>query len=111
MAHAYTRYMGDLSGGQILKRIAENAMNLSDGEGVAFYNFLKIQDDNKFKKMYKNQLNELPLTQSQISNIISEANIAFTLNMKIFQELNSNLIKIMLQFFINAINKFRINQN
>ena len=61
--------------------------------------------------MYKNQLNELPLTQSQISNIISEANIAFTLNMKIFQELNSNLIKIMLQFFINAINKFRINQN
>jgi heme oxygenase (biliverdin-producing, ferredoxin) len=111
VAHAYTRYMGDLSGGQILKRIAENAMNLSDGQGVAFYNFLDIQDENQFKKLYKNQLNELPLTQSQISNIISEANIAFTLNMKIFQELNSNLIKIMLQFFINTINKFRINQN
>jgi heme oxygenase (biliverdin-producing, ferredoxin) len=111
IAHAYTRYIGDLSGGQILKKIAENAMGLSNGDGVAFYNFLEIQDDSKFKKLYKNKLNELPLTQKQISDIISEANIAFTLNMKLFQELNSNFMKIMLLLFINAINKFRITQH
>jgi len=28
VAHSYTRYLGDLSGGQILKKIAEKAMNL-----------------------------------------------------------------------------------
>nr|UEQ12085.1 Heme oxygenase [Batrachospermum sp.] len=111
IAHAYTRYIGDLSGGQILKKIAENAMGLSNGDGVAFYNFFEIQDDSKFKKLYKDKLNELPLTQKQISDIISEANIAFTLNMKMFQELNSNFMKIMLLLFINAINKFRITQH
>jgi heme oxygenase (biliverdin-producing, ferredoxin) len=111
IAHAYTRYIGDLSGGQILKKIAENAMGLSNGDGVAFYNFFEIQDDSKFKKLYKDKLNELPLTQKQISDIISEANVAFTLNMKMFQELNSNFMKIMLLLFINAINKFRITQH
>nr|QHO64155.1 Heme oxygenase [Lympha mucosa] len=111
IAHAYTRYIGDLSGGQILKKIVENAMSLSDGNGVAFYNFFEIKDDNKFKRLYKDKLNDLPLTQIQMSNIISEANIAFTLNMKMFQELNSNFIKIMLLLFINAINNFRIAQH
>ena len=34
IAHAYTRYMGDLSGGQILARCARKALNLPDtGEG------------------------------------------------------------------------------
>ena len=34
IAHLYTRYLGDLSGGQILKGIAQNAMNLQDGQGM-----------------------------------------------------------------------------
>jgi len=34
VAHAYTRYMGDLSGGQILARCARRALNLPEtGEG------------------------------------------------------------------------------
>ena len=39
VAHAYTRYLGDLSGGQILKKIAQRAMNLKGNEGLAFYEF------------------------------------------------------------------------
>ncbi|NEQ14064.1 MAG: heme oxygenase, partial [Moorea sp. SIO3E2] len=35
VAHSYTRYLGDLSGGQILKKIAQRGMNLSDGQGTA----------------------------------------------------------------------------
>ena len=41
VGHHYTRYLGDLSGGQILKGIAEKAMNLK-GEGLYFYEFNKI---------------------------------------------------------------------
>ena len=37
VGHHYTRYIGDLSGGQILKNIAQKAMNLGDHDGLRFY--------------------------------------------------------------------------
>uniref|UniRef100_A0A8C1PKK7 Heme oxygenase 2a n=1 Tax=Cyprinus carpio TaxID=7962 RepID=A0A8C1PKK7_CYPCA len=38
--HAWTYYMGDLSRGQILKKVAQRALKLpSTGEGVNFYHF------------------------------------------------------------------------
>nr|YP_009745182.1 Hemeoxygenase [Halymenia maculata]QIG87192.1 Hemeoxygenase [Halymenia maculata] len=107
IAHAYTRYMGDLSGGQILKKIAKNAMQLPDTAGTAFYNFDDIPDDEAFKKEYRNALDNIPLDDEQIEQIIAEANIAFNLNMKMFQELNSNLIKIMIMFLWSTLSNFR----
>lgn len=110
VAHAYTRYMGDLSGGQILKKIAQNAMNLSNSDGTAFYDFENLQDEGNFKKIYRNQLDQIPISEEQVSDIIAEANIAFTLNMKMFKELNSNLIKIMIMLLLNAIRNLKINK-
>ena len=107
IAHAYTRYMGDLSGGQILKRIAKSAMQLSDTEGTSFYDFPDIKDDGIFKQKYRKAMDDVPLSDDQITQIIAEANIAFNLNMKIFQELNSNLIKIMVMFLVNTIANLR----
>ena len=39
IAHAYTRYMGDLSGGQSLKGIIRSALELPDEKGTSFYEF------------------------------------------------------------------------
>nr|UAD89067.1 heme oxygenase [Gracilariopsis longissima] len=107
IAHAYTRYMGDLSGGQILKRIAQTAMNLSGSDGVSFYNFKNIKDDKAFKAIYRQALDNTPINSRQISQIIAEANIAFNLNMKVFQELNSNFIKIMGMLLLSAVSSLR----
>nr|WGH12772.1 Heme oxygenase [Echinothamnion sp.] len=107
IAHSYTRYIGDLSGGQILKKIAQNAMQLPNNEGTSFYDFELINNENVFKDLYRQSLNNIPLNKKQIEQIIAEANIAFNLNMKIFQELNSNLIKIMVMLLISSINNFR----
>lgn len=107
IAHAYTRYMGDLSGGQILKKIAKSAMGLSDYHGTEFYDFHDIEDENLFKKQYRYALDSVPISNSQVSQIITEANIAFNLNMEVFQELNSNLMKIMLMLLLNTVNNFR----
>nr|QCI04029.1 Heme oxygenase [Antithamnionella ternifolia] len=107
IAHAYTRYMGDLSGGQILKKIAQNAMQLSEDKGTAFYNFNDISDEKQFKETYRNALNNVPLTEIQIQQIIAEANTSFNLNMRMFQELNSNLIKIMIMLLLSTINNLR----
>nr|YP_010170982.1 heme oxygenase [Chondria tumulosa]QSD57123.1 heme oxygenase [Chondria tumulosa] len=106
IAHSYTRYIGDLSGGQILKKIAKSAMQLPDNVGSSFYDFDLVKDEKLFKDQYRDSLNNIPLSSLQIEQIIAEANIAFNLNMKIFQELNSNLLKIMLMLFLSSVNSF-----
>nr|YP_009541745.1 heme oxygenase [Synarthrophyton chejuense]AYR05754.1 heme oxygenase [Synarthrophyton chejuense] len=107
IAHAYTRYMGDLSGGQILKNIAKNAMQLYEDEGTEFYIFRDINNDNEFKQKYREALDSISVTEHQVDSIISEANVAFNLNMKMFQELNFNIVKIMVMLLSNTIHSFR----
>src|SRR6056300_544159 len=94
VAHAYTRYLGDLSGGQILKKLAQRAMNLKGNQGLAFYDFNEIQDEQEFKQNYKKALDELPIPSEYTAKIIAEANVSFNLNMKMFQELEASFIKI-----------------
>ena len=89
IGHHYTRYLGDLSGGQILKGIAQKALNLKD-EGLSFYEFGKIDDAKIYKTKYRSILDELPLTESQQNSIITEANYAFRLNMYMFDTLEGN---------------------
>jgi heme oxygenase len=93
VAHLYTRYIGDLSGGQILKKIAQNAMNLSDGEGTAFYEFDQIPDEKTFKNNYRQAMDSLPIDETKADLIVDEANDAFGKNMIMFKELEGNLIK------------------
>ncbi len=103
VAHAYTRYIGDLSGGQILKNIARRAMGLVDGQGTAFYDFEAIKHEGKFKQEYRKQLNSLPIDQETASRIVEEANYAFKLNMDIFKELEGNWILSMLRLTWNSL--------
>ncbi len=92
VGHHYTRYIGDLSGGQILKKIAKNAMNLSDDQGLNFYEFTRIEDAKLFKLDYSHTLNTLPINQKTADLIVEEANQAFKYNMQMFNELEGNLV-------------------
>jgi heme oxygenase len=92
VGHHYTRYLGDLSGGQILKTIAQKAMNLSGDEGLNFYAFPAIADEKAFKTTYRAAMDQLPIDQATADRIVEEANHAFHLNMKMFQELEGNLV-------------------
>ncbi|MEB3262825.1 MAG: heme oxygenase (biliverdin-producing) [Synechococcus sp.] len=92
VGHHYTRYIGDLSGGQILKNIAQKAMNLGEHDGLRFYEFDAISDEKAFKANYRATLDSLPIDQATADRIVEEANHAFHLNMVMFQELEGNLI-------------------
>ncbi len=92
IGHHYTRYIGDLSGGQILKNIAQKAMSLRDGNGLNFYEFNLIDDERDFKIKYTESLNSLSLDQKVVDRIVEEANAAFKYNMDMFKELEGNLI-------------------
>ena len=89
LSHAYTRYLGDLSGGKVLSRIARRALNLGKGyDGLQFYNFEYIKSAKLFKDKYRDALDELILTSSEIGKLVAEANVAFALNMRVFEELD-----------------------
>ena len=107
VAHSYTRYLGDLSGGQILKNIAQRAMNLSEGEGIAFYEFAEITDEKAFKGQYRQSLDEMPIDEATADRIVDEANAAFGMNMKLFQELEGNLVKAIGQMLFNSVTRRR----
>ncbi len=109
IGHHYTRYLGDLSGGQILKKIAQKAMQLGDHDGLRFYEFDLIANEKSFKEHYSQVLNSLPIDQLMADQIVEEANLAFKFNMDIFKELEGNLIatigKILFQLLTRSIRR------
>lgn len=107
IAHLYTRYLGDLSGGQILKGIAQNAMNLQDGQGTQFYEFNDIPDEKAFKVNYRQQMDSVDIDQDTATRIVDEANDAFGMNMKMFNELEGNLVKAIGQMLFNTLTRRR----
>ncbi|KAM3598691.1 uncharacterized protein V6R79_021323 [Siganus canaliculatus] len=88
VAHAYTRYMGDLSGGQVLRKVAQRAMKLPPtGEGLEFYQFDAIHSAKAFKQLYRSRMNELELDLDVKKRLVDEAVKAFQFNMEVFEEL------------------------
>ncbi|MEL6160581.1 MAG: heme oxygenase (biliverdin-producing) [Cyanobacteria bacterium J06554_11] len=103
VGHSYTRYLGDLSGGQILKTISQRAMNLNGSDGVSFYEFPTIEDEKAFKNSYRESLSEAPVDEAMADAIVEEANDAFGINMELFQELEGNLIKAVGVMLFNSL--------
>ncbi|TPX71070.1 hypothetical protein SpCBS45565_g01347 [Spizellomyces sp. 'palustris'] len=91
VAHAYVRYLGDLSGGQILSRKIRKALSLpADGQGSHFYVFPHLPSSFKdFKALYRSRLDEVP--EEYHDAIVEEAKVAFELNAKVFDELDALL--------------------
>ncbi|XP_032869067.1 heme oxygenase 1 isoform X1 [Amblyraja radiata] len=88
VAHAYIRYLGDLSGGQMLRRVTQKALQLpSTGEGVAFFTFDRVTNATKFKQLYRSRMNTLEVDGETRQRILDEANRAFQLNVEVFDEL------------------------
>ncbi|MBW0435350.1 biliverdin-producing heme oxygenase [Leptospira yasudae] len=91
-AHSYVRYLGDLSGGQILKKVAARALALPEGKGISFYEFPAITDMNAFKGNYRTALDSLPVSDDVKGQILTESKQVFLLNQGIFSELEQDLI-------------------
>ncbi|WP_029254094.1 heme oxygenase (biliverdin-producing) [Paraoerskovia marina] len=87
-AHAYTRYLGDLSGGQIVKRMLERHYGLGP-ESLAFYTFPEIPKAKPFKDLYRERLDALPLTEAEVERTVAEACVAFRLNSAVFADLGA----------------------
>jgi heme oxygenase len=79
IGHAYTRYLGDLSGGQALKRLLARSLGLCPQE-LAFYDFPAIGDLESFKLAYRGTLDRAGTEIADRAAVVDEAVRAFRLN-------------------------------
>lgn len=90
VVHHYTRYLGDLSGGQVIRGTAEKLWDLpKKGDGVRFYVFDEITNPAAFKREYREALDQLPLEGPEVDRVLDEARLAFTMNTDLFRELGA----------------------
>ena len=90
VAHHYTRYLGDLSGGQAIGRIMSREFEL-DRAGVAFYAFDEVPKPKLYKDAYRARLDALPLTDAERDRVLAEVKAVFALNGAIFTEMTTYL--------------------
>lgn len=89
-AHHYTRYLGDLSGGQAIGRILDRTFGL-DGQGIAFYDFTEIAKPKLYKDAYRARLDALGTTPAETERVVEEVKVAFRMNQALFAELGARI--------------------
>jgi heme oxygenase len=79
IAHAYTRYLGDLSGGQILQRLLARSLGLRPAQ-LSFYDFPRFADLDALKAAYRQALDAAGALAPDGAAIVEEGIVAFTHN-------------------------------
>ncbi|MGW9629843.1 biliverdin-producing heme oxygenase [Agromyces sp. NPDC055520] len=89
LAHHYTRYLGDLSGGQAIARLVARHYDATP-EQLSFYRF-DIAEDGvvRYKRGYREAMNTLALAPEQVDVLIAEVRTSFRMNSAIFEALSA----------------------
>lgn len=79
IAHAYTRYLGDLAGGRVLGRRVAATLGLPPA-ALSFYAFPGIDDVPAFARAYRSTIDALGDRLAAPESVVEEAAAAFALN-------------------------------
>jgi heme oxygenase (biliverdin-producing, ferredoxin) len=85
IAHAYTRYLGDLNGGQVLSRILARSLGI-DARALSYYEFADIADVPRFVAHYRVALDRAGDALLHAGEVLEEAELAFRLNIDLSLE-------------------------
>ena len=88
IAHAYVRYLGDLNGGQVLKRLLSRSLDLTSSM-LTFYEFPDIDDLTAFKAVYRDAFDAAGTNLSDTQSVLDEAADAFSLNIALSERVRS----------------------
>ncbi|HVL80537.1 MAG TPA: biliverdin-producing heme oxygenase [Actinomycetota bacterium] len=86
VAHQWLRYMGNMLGQEILRKILERAYGLTE-EGTNFYRYPEVGDPRTFLGGYHARLNSMPLGDEEAQRFVDEGTEAFRLNIALTDEL------------------------
>jgi heme oxygenase len=88
IAHHYTRYLGDLSGGQVIRTLMQRRFGF-ETNGVGFYLFDQVAKPREFKTTYRQQLDELGWDDAERERVIDEVILAYRFNTDLFVDLSA----------------------
>lgn len=83
--HAYTRYLGDLSGGRVLATLVARSLGLAPGQ-LRTYRFESVADLVQFKAVYRRAFDAWGDAEAEL---LDEAYAAFELNIALAEEVGS----------------------
>lgn len=86
VAHHYTRYLGDLSGGQIVAHRMRQHYGLSD-DALTFFKFAGIDKLKRYKDAYRDRLDAMDVDADDVARLTDEAVRAFGFNSGLFAAL------------------------
>lgn len=88
LAHHYVRYLGDLSGGQIIARMVQRHYGI-DAAGLHFYRFAEIPKPKPYKDAYRATLDALDVDADTRRRVVDAAVDSFELNRRVFADLGA----------------------
>ncbi|KXC05962.1 heme oxygenase (biliverdin-producing) [Microbacterium hominis] len=86
VAHHYTRYLGDLSGGLFIGKLMARQFGF-ETNGIGFYLFDEIADPAAFKDVYREQLDAVAWDAAERERVIDEVLTAYQFNTDLFLDL------------------------
>jgi heme oxygenase len=90
-AHAYVRYLGDLNGGQMLKRLVAPSLAAAEGgastDALRFYDFGDEDQVLAQRQAFRDGLARIAVDNATANRLVAEARWAFTQHVSLFNEL------------------------
>lgn len=92
VSHCYVRYLGDLSGGQLIKGVLERSLGL-DPVSLTFFEFPLIEDLDQFKRDFRRQINRVAEgVEAGTADILIDAALdAFRMNIALSKALQDRI--------------------
>lgn len=88
LAHHYVRYLGDLSGGQVISAMLRRHYG-APAEALTFYDFSGVGDLVPYKRRYRELLDAVALDEDERAALVRESVHAYRLNRFLFDELGA----------------------
>lgn len=90
LAHAWLRYMGNVGGRDVLRRITASSLGVDpddDPVGLSFTDFSEVGEIRPFFASFHAALDALPLDDDELDRVVAEADAGFRLNIALSDEL------------------------
>ncbi|WP_222710478.1 heme oxygenase (biliverdin-producing) [Quadrisphaera setariae] len=90
VTHHYLRYLGDLSGGQVVRRLLARAYGWPEAE-LRSWDFPGVPSPKRYRDHYRSLLDAAPWDEAERGRVVEEARRGYRLNEELFDDLSARL--------------------